>query len=279
MNKSQVRARKTPIKRKPKWLLDILAGKRQQGPCKVCKYNRYEHLVAVRISSEEPNYKKLREYSRQELQEEVDRHTILCTWCFRIHMTKTHKYMDPPPFDPTKPCCGRLCNTQRLYFDQYQLCQPCFAYHTKLKEERYALVNAYKRSFQCCPSCKVDIKPGNEMCFDLDHLDPYQKEHNVSHLIRRLAPMDLIEREMHKCRILCCLCHIDHTKTQRHIFQRRDFKSRRTNLRKHGKLIKDTSFVKWQDSDSSGCDEEPTIRSTYNPLDDPEPSYPKPPIE
>ena len=271
--------RNTHTKRKPRWLLDILAGKRRQGPCKMCKYNNFEHLVAVRTCQEEAQYKKLREYSRQELQAEIDRHTIMCTWCFRIYMSKLHKSILPPPFDPTKPCCGRLCNTQGVFFKQYQLCPACFEFHGTLKQERYNFVNSFKRSFQCCPSCKVEIREGNEMCFDLDHLDPYQKEYNVSHMIRRLAPMHAIEKEMQKCRILCCLCHIDHTKTQKHIFQRKDFKNRRKSLRNHGKLIKHTTYVSWEESDSSGYDEEPVIRSTYNPLDDPEPSYPKPPID
>ena len=269
--------RQTPVKRKPKWLLDILAGKRRQGSCNICKYNHFDHLVAVRTCQDNAIYKKLREYSRKELRDEIERHTIMCTWCFRIYMSKIHKNMKPPPFDPTKPCCGRLCNTQRLYFSNYQLCPACFTHHTTLKRERHAFVNAFKRSFKCCPTCRVDIKEGNEMCFDLDHLNPYNKEHNVSHLIRRLAPMSLIQKEMQKCRILCCLCHIDHTKTQKHIFQRKDFKSRRTELRQQGKLIKDTSYVSWEES-SSEYEEEPIIRSTYNPLDDPEPSYPKPPL-
>ena len=260
---------------KPNWLADILAQKRTDGECKVCHYTVGRHLVTVRSSATMPDYKPLKTYSRKELKHELDNYSILCTWCFRIHMTFRYKEIKKPPFDPTLPCCGRLCNVSKTHHPTYQLCSQCFHHHTQLKQQLYEKVNVYKRAFGECPTCHTKIKPGNEMCFDLDHLDPYQKEHNVSHLVRRLASFHLIEKEMRKCRLVCCHCHIDHTCKQKHIFQRQDFKNRRRNLRKHG-ILPNQRKGKWVPEESPSNneeedeeEEEPKIRSTYNPLDDP----------
>lgn len=271
-------------KRKPRWLLDILAGRRQKEACKICKYKPHEQLVAVRTGFVPPHYKPLKAYSREELRQEVNSHTILCTWCFRIYMSKKHAEQPIPSFDVRNPCCGRLCNTQHMLFKKYQLCGHCHAHHAHLRTQRYDMVNAYKRSFNSCHMCNTQITRGNEMCFDLDHVDPFAKEHNVSHLIRRLAPLSIIRVEMYKCRLLCCLCHVKHTKTQQHIFQRQDFIDKRKQLRKnkHGMNHNNPAPTKWHsESDSSDDDhygEEPVIRSTYNPLDDPEPLFKAPPL-
>lgn len=264
------------MKQKPKWLKDILAQQRSDGKCAVCQYDVTRHLVAVRTSQDEPCYKKLHEYSKQELRDELKRHTIFCTWCFRIYMTCIHKVTSYPPFDSSLPCCGRLCNPEFTLHKKYQLCNQCFDYHSQLKHDLYQKVNAYKRTFVQCPICHTKIKEGNEMCFDLDHLDPYQKQYNVSHMIRRLMPFEFIKREMDKCRILCCHCHLDHTKTQKHIFQRKDFKHQREQMRTRGIVTNPKPCM--DSSDSSSYEEEPEIRSTYNPLDDPSPEFKPPPI-
>ena len=256
--------------------MDILAERRRQEPCSICKYKKYEHLVAVRTDNKDMKFRKMYQYSRQQLQNEINSHTIMCTWCFRIYMSNVYFKPFPTQFDASKPCCGRLCNIERKFYNHYQLCPDCHEHHTQLKNQRHDFVNAYKRSFKCCPTCKTKIQKGNEMCFDLDHRNPYDKEHNISHLIRKLAPLTVIQHEMQKCRILCCFCHIDHTKTQQHIFQRKDFKKRRKTLRKHGKFKK--GFVQWDSDTSSDCEPEPIIRSTYNPLNDPPRNYPIPPL-
>ena len=263
-------------KRKPKWLTNILAQKRKDGQCRICKYKESRHLVAVRTSFEKPRYKKLALYSKKDLKDELDRHSIMCTWCFRIHMTCTNKITSYPPFNPDLPCCGRLCNIACTKYPKYQLCQTCFDHHAQLKHDLYAKVNAYKRTFKQCPQCHVRIEEGNEMCFDLDHLDVYQKEHNVSHLIRRLAPFHVIKKEMEKCRLLCCHCHLDHTKTQSHIFKRQDFQNHRRKLRENGALVNPKPRI--DSPESSSCEEEPEIRSAYNPLDDPSPEFKPPPL-
>lgn len=184
-------------------------------------------------------------------------------------------------YDPDLPCCGRLCNGKFVHHAVYQLCPGCDEHHARLKRDLAAKVNAYKRTFKGCPRCHVKIKEGNEMCFDLDHLDPYKKQHNVSHMIRQLASESVIDKEMRKCRLLCCHCHMDHTKSQRHIFQRQDFK----DLRKHGTLVNradptfpDSSYSS-DSSDSRDCGPEPEIRSEYNPLDDPSPEFKPPPLK
>jgi hypothetical protein len=270
-------------KQKPRWLADILAQKRAHGACKVCQHNVGRHLATVRSSTNMPNYKPLKTYSRKELKHELDNYTILCTWCFRIYMAFRHKGIKKRPFDSTLPCCGRLCNVSKTHHPTYQLCSKCFDHHSQLKQQLHEKVNAYKRAFLECPTCHTKIEPGNEMCFDLDHIDPYQKEHNVSHLVRRLASTQLIEKEMHKCRLVCCHCHIDHTDKQKHIFQRQDFKNHRRNLRQHGTLT-NPKQGKWMPKESSSEEEEdeeveePKIRSTYNPLDDPPRTYKIPPL-
>jgi len=257
-------------------LKDILDDKKEKGMCQVCGYNTTHHLVAVRMCPDKPTYKKLHEYSKHELTNELKRYTILCTWCFRIHMTFINKITNVPPFNSDLPCCGRICNSSRLKYKKYQLCEKCFYYHVELKKQLYAKVNAYKRHFKHCPSCKTKIMKGNEMCFDLDHLDPYQKKYNISHLLRRLAPFHIIKKEMEKCRILCCHCHLDHTKTQQHIFKRRDFQNVRQHLRSNGIITNPKTHYSLSDSDSS-YEDMPKVKCTYNPLHDPSPKFKPPP--
>lgn len=234
------------------------------------------------MSADPPNYQALKKYTKQALEDELKKHQLLCTWCFRIYMTFRQLPQLPQlpqsSFNPAWPCAGRLCNLANLYYKHYQLCAKCKAYHAELQRELAEHVNAYKRSFKHCEACCVQIKPGNEMCFDLDHLDPYKKEHNISHLVRRLAPIATIDKELRKCRLLCCHCHIDHTKTQTGIFQRQDFKRLRNHLKTHGQLEGcNLDQVSESSQDDSDLEPEPVIRSTYNPLDDKEAFKFKPP--
>jgi hypothetical protein len=258
---------------KPKWLADILAHERAKGCCRVCRHATTDHLVAIRTSFEEfRQLKKLALFTREELQAELNKYSVLCIWCFRIYTAKRSRTMVAErTFDPRYPCSGRICKGP--WCGHYQLCDQCFEHHAQLKSVLYDRVNAYKRSFRECPVCHTVIAQGNEMCFDLDHLDPYLKEGNVSHMIRRLRPFAEIRREMEKCRLLCCHCHKDHTKTQQAIFRHPDFQRTRTYLKQHGTLPPASAP---QDDDSSDYEDEPVVRSTYNPLDDP-PSQHRPP--
>ena len=259
-------------KHRPQWLKSILARKRQLGHCQICKYDVTDHLSTIRTSFEPRNYRPLKKYSMKELREELNKFTIMCKWCSRIYMAKKMRQTPIPEFDPNHPCAGRLCNPQCTFHKKYQLCTRCFAHHNQIKQVLYNKVNTWKRQFQHCPTCGVDIVEGNELCFDLDHLDPYKKEHNIPNMIRKLYPFHTIKKEMQKCRLLCCHCHIDHTKTQRRIFQQKQFKQVRKTLKDTGRLPMFNQKRKNMESpiDEDDDDEykEPEIVSYYNPLED-----------
>jgi len=53
-----------------------------------------------------------------------------------------------------------------------------------------------------CDSCKETLP---YCCYDFHHMDPAQKEHNVSALITRA--WKYVEQEARKCTMLCSNCH------------------------------------------------------------------------
>lgn len=103
-------------------------------------------------------------------------------------------------------------------------------YHKKwsarIKAPKYAHVDAEKRRRGACFYCEREVKPGEEVCFELDHLDPTTKwfsktnkgcRGGVAGLSVSLAEAEnplkspdvfgRLDAEMDLCELLCANCH------------------------------------------------------------------------
>lgn len=65
-----------------------------------------------------------------------------------------------------------------------------------------AYIDTYKVTLGC-EGCGYNTDP---KALDLDHIDPYQKKHNVS-TMKYSKSLDDIKVEIAKCRVLCANCH------------------------------------------------------------------------
>ena len=87
---------------------------------------------------------------------------------------------------------------------------------TKAKKRTY--VNMIKLKIGECQLCKRKVNDGNLCAYDFDHLDERTKTERISLMVNRYALVkffSLIDDEIKKCRLLCCNCHMKHTKEQR----------------------------------------------------------------
>lgn len=63
-----------------------------------------------------------------------------------------------------------------------------------------------------CQLCDFKVEENNHYCFDFDHLNQIIKLYNISQM--RSFSIDEIEKEIDKCRLLCCKCHRLHSINQ-----------------------------------------------------------------
>lgn len=47
----------------------------------------------------------------------------------------------------------------------------------------------------------------NPACLDFDHVDPREKECNVSRMASRGASLEIVQEEIDKCSVVCANCH------------------------------------------------------------------------
>ena len=84
--------------------------------------------------------------------------------------------------------------------------------------KKKAYVNAIKLKIGACELCKRKVKGEKECCaFDFDHTDAKLKQDSickmvVSYSLKRFK--QCIDLELAKCRLICCMCHMDHTRKQ-----------------------------------------------------------------
>jgi hypothetical protein len=87
-----------------------------------------------------------------------------------------------------------------------KVCQNCNNYTTLLrKSKKQEYINSIKRNIGKCECCNVFVEKGSEQCFDFDHIDRTTKKTEVSQLIE--SRIEKIDKEIAKCRLLCCKCH------------------------------------------------------------------------
>mgnify|MGYP006410788261 CR=1 FL=1 len=90
---------------------------------------------------------------------------------------------------------------------------------TKSTIKKRAYVNAIKLKIGACEICKRKLEKEEECCaFDFDHIDAKLKQDSISKMTDSYPLkqfFNCISEELSKCRLICCMCHVDHTRKQR----------------------------------------------------------------
>ena len=88
----------------------------------------------------------------------------------------------------------------------------------KSKIKKKAYVNAIKLKIGACELCKRKLEKEEQCCaFDFDHLNENLKQEGICKMVNRYTLKrfkQYIDLEIAKCRLVCCMCHIDHTRKQ-----------------------------------------------------------------
>lgn len=58
-----------------------------------------------------------------------------------------------------------------------------------------------------CQDCKRPVTLETTFLFDYDHVDPSTKIDSISNMIANRRPLDEVQQEINKCRLICCACH------------------------------------------------------------------------
>ena len=86
---------------------------------------------------------------------------------------------------------GRITNPARKSRREYE---------NRVRNERR--VRVYEIMGNTCAHCNKDYPP---VCLDLHHVDPAEKDHTVSQILR--YKWERILAELKKCVVLCANCH------------------------------------------------------------------------
>ena len=111
--------------------------------------------------------------------------------------------------------CRPLCTfCHRLVSQQERGVTP----HPTLRKKK-AYVNAIKLRIGECQLCKRKLEKEEECCgFDFDHIDAKLKQEGIAKMVDKYSLkrfFKYIDLELGKCRLICCMCHVHHTRKQR----------------------------------------------------------------
>jgi hypothetical protein len=88
----------------------------------------------------------------------------------------------------------------------------------KSRIKKRAYVNKIKLKIGECQLCKRKVKGEKECCaFDFDHIDTALKRDAIGTMVNRYPLkrfFNCISEELSKCRLICCICHYEHTRKQ-----------------------------------------------------------------
>ena len=84
---------------------------------------------------------------------------------------------------------------------------------------KMAYANKIKLKIGECQVCKRKLEKEEECCaFDFDHIDAKLKQESIAKMVDKYSLerfFKYIDLELGKCRLLCCMCHMDHSRQQR----------------------------------------------------------------
>ena len=117
---------------------------------------------------------------REELLAEVAKCDVVCVLCHRLRTESRHSRKDG--------ACESVMHRRK--------------YRARVRELKKAP----------CVQCGKTYHPCQ---MDFDHIDPATKLDSVCNMVNNRRQWELIETEIAKCRLLCVMCHKDHTEIQR----------------------------------------------------------------
>ena len=154
-------------------------------------------------------------------------------------MCGTSEHIEADHIDPTKKvksCSQYSYWANRGGVEQLQLelnkcraiCIFCHRVHSrrqrqlskcKTRQQKREYVNAIKRSIGACKLCARPIRSEEELsAFDFDHIDQSEYKDRICKMVQNYALKEFyacIDREISRCRLICCMCHKSHTDHQR----------------------------------------------------------------
>lgn len=157
--------------------------------CEVCGTS--EHIEADHIDPSQ-KVKSCSQYAWwanqggvEQLQLELDKCRAICIFCHRVHSRRQREMSK--------------CKT---------------------RQQKREYVNAIKRSIGACKLCLRPIRSDDELsAFDFDHIDQLEYKDRICKMVQNYSLKEFyacIDKEISRCRLICCLCHKSHTDHQRH---------------------------------------------------------------
>lgn len=219
--------------------------------CETCGENDIRLLEFAHYDRKNKNTNISYTQSIKVLEAELEHGRFLCVWCHRLETrkeldeivkNKSYEYTDIEMTTNTgesKKCTGPVCNGKIRDLSFFYLrttgkhidnCKKCVSYQSRLKRMRKVeYVNNVKLNIGECAMCSVKVTKETFCCFDFDHIDRKNKTGNISYLVN--SSIEKIDKEIAKCRLLCCKCHKLHTIEQMGYINYNDI--RNSNLALH----------------------------------------------
>ena len=160
----------------------MMDSKKKQGKCAECSETRLELFEFAHYRREDRAIRSVHDAkSRKELEDELPKGRWLCAWCHRLETVRENAALFPIE--------RRLCYSNG----------------------RGHITNM-KLTIGQCALCERRVEEDTVACFEYDHIDPSKKTYVVSQIANRKT--EIIDAEIAKCRLLCCICHRLHSIAQ-----------------------------------------------------------------
>lgn len=207
---------------------------KSKSKCEICGENRDELLEFDHIDKNTKVKLNFRHQSVKRLKEEYAKCRVLCIWCHRLH-TKKQLDKEKEDYEKTKlyskeedemelddlakKCMGDLCNGKKRHSSFFYFrkssgkprgrCKNCqFFSQKKQRQANQDYVNKLKIDIGKCEFCNIGVSIETVRCFDFDHIKQEDKTCAISDFVRKNSDKRKdIDKEVKKCRLLCCNCH------------------------------------------------------------------------
>jgi hypothetical protein len=131
--------------------------------------------------------------------------------------------------DYNKTESGKASNkkkTDKYRADNLEFCKELSRTNTnRIIEENRQFLNNMKNV--PCSICGKSFPPE---CMDFDHINPAEKNFEISAALWKTTSRAKVEEEIKKCRIICCYCHADITHSSRPINKNKYMRAKREKL-------------------------------------------------
>ena len=125
--------------------------------------------------------------------------------CFSRKGTKTN---GEPRFQSKCKQCNR--DYQRTHYRENR---SYYSSKSKLWKQNYRRNTHSFLKQKCVDGCVV-CGEKDYRCLQFNHIDPEQKQHEISRMVAEQMPLSRIETELEKCEVVCANCHCKITADQ-----------------------------------------------------------------